>query len=103
MSYKTVINTQGAIYKIVRDIDLGGENFSMPANCTLDFQGGKIINGTLTLNNTKVLPNGCVITDYIQSSISGTYAKGQQLYDITLNKPIWWTGSAWVDATGATV
>lgn len=26
-----------------------------------------------------------------------------QYFDTTLNKPIWWTGSAWVDATGATV
>lgn len=28
---------------------------------------------------------------------------GFQYFDTTLNKPIWWTGSAWVDATGATV
>ena len=26
-----------------------------------------------------------------------------QYFDTTLGKPIWWTGSAWVDATGATV
>lgn len=26
-----------------------------------------------------------------------------QYFDTTLNKPIWWTGSAWVDATGASV
>ena len=28
---------------------------------------------------------------------------GYQGFDSTLKKPIWWTGSAWVDATGATV
>lgn len=28
---------------------------------------------------------------------------GFQYYDATLNKPIWWTGSKWVDATGAQV
>lgn len=28
---------------------------------------------------------------------------GKNIYDKTLAKPIWWTGSAWVDATGATV
>lgn len=33
----------------------------------------------------------------------GNVAKGQFYFDTTLNKPIWWTGSAWVDATGATV
>lgn len=29
--------------------------------------------------------------------------KGIQYFDTTLNKPIWWTGSKWVDATGAEV
>lgn len=29
--------------------------------------------------------------------------KGYQYFDTTLNKPIWWTGSKWVDATGAEV
>ena len=28
---------------------------------------------------------------------------GRFYFDETLNKPIWWTGSKWVDATGATV
>ena len=25
---------------------------------------------------------------------------GQPVFDLTIGKPIWWTGSAWVDATG---
>lgn len=29
--------------------------------------------------------------------------RGFQYYDTTLNKPIWWNGTNWVDATGATV
>ena len=29
--------------------------------------------------------------------------EGQQFFDTTINKPIWWTGSKWVDATGADV
>lgn len=28
---------------------------------------------------------------------------GYIFYDTTLNKPLWWTGSSWVDATGTTV
>ena len=28
---------------------------------------------------------------------------GDSYFNTSLNKPIWWTGSAWVDATGATV
>jgi hypothetical protein len=29
--------------------------------------------------------------------------KGLQFFDIDLSKPIWWTGTAWVDATGTEV
>ena len=28
---------------------------------------------------------------------------GFQYFDTTLNKPIWWTGTKWVDATGTEV
>lgn len=28
---------------------------------------------------------------------------GQPFFDMSLNKPIWWTGTKWVDATGADV
>ena len=27
--------------------------------------------------------------------------QGFEYYDITLNKPIWWNGTAWIDSTGA--
>lgn len=27
---------------------------------------------------------------------------GESFFDATLGKPIWWDGSGWVDATGAT-
>ena len=29
--------------------------------------------------------------------------KGTSFFDNTVNKPIWWTGTKWVDATGADV
>lgn len=32
-----------------------------------------------------------------------TNTLGYQYFDVTLNKPIYWTGSAWVDATGVVV
>lgn len=38
-------------------------------------------------------------TEYRPTNIS----RGYQYYDTTLNKPIWWTGSKWVDATGVDV
>ena len=35
------------IYKITKDIDLGNGILTIPDNCTLDFQGGSISNGTI--------------------------------------------------------
>ena len=37
-----------------------------------------------------------------KSKITGSNI-GAQIYDTTLGKPLWWNGTAWVDATGATV
>lgn len=37
------------------------------------------------------------------TTISGNDYKGYQFFDTTLNKPIWYNGSGWVDATGASV
>lgn len=33
----------------------------------------------------------------------GDNKKGFQYFDTTINKPIYWDGSKWIDATGATV
>ena len=60
----------GKIYKIVSDIDLQGETLTIPANCTLDFQGGSFSNGTITGNNTIVLPYGYKIQNV---TLEGTF------------------------------
>lgn len=89
-----------SIAKIVKEINNAS---AVTARACLDFTlGGKIL-GDVILNNTKIIPNGCIITDYIKGTITGTYAKGQCLYDSILGKPKWWTGEKWVDATGADV
>lgn len=98
-----MINKENTIYEIRYDYDLNGEEIVVPEGCVLDFQGGKIINGSIVLNNTKIIPNGFNISNYISADITGNYIKGQCLFDTTLNKPIWWTGTAWVDATGTEV
>ena len=98
-----MINKENTIYEIRYDFDLNGGEIIIPEGCVLDFEGGKITRGTLVLNGTKIIPNGCIINDYISASISGTYAKGQCLFDVTLGKPKWWTSTKWVDGTGADV
>lgn len=53
-SSQSLFNKANQIYKITKDIDLGGETLTIPANCTLDFQGGSFSNGTIQGNNTKI-------------------------------------------------
>lgn len=48
------IGESNVIYRIVETVDLGGETLTMPANCTLDFQGGSFSNGTIIGSNTKI-------------------------------------------------
>ena len=38
---------ENVIYKIISNIDLGTAELVIPANCTLDFQGGSFSNGTI--------------------------------------------------------
>ena len=93
-------NSAGKIYKITQDIDLGHVVLTVPSECTLDFQGGSFSNGTINFNNTKILPQGCNIADYITATISGTYKEGQMLYDSSLKKMKLWNGTAWVNMDG---
>lgn len=67
---KSDINTPNKIYKIRFNIDLGGTTLTMPANCTLDFQGGSFSNGTIIGSSTKLSGNIKLDTTL---TFSGTY------------------------------
>ena len=102
--YQDMINKENTIYEIRYDFDLNGAEITIPEGCVLDFQGGSFSNGTIILDNTKIKPNGCVLNDFFQNiTIQGNFGVGQCVFDTTLNKPKWWTGYRWVDATGADV
>lgn len=91
-------NKPNVIYKITKDIDLEGGILTIPEGCTLDFQGGSIINGTLILNNTLIIQQD--IENHITATINGTYKEGQVLYDSVLKKMKLWNGTAWVNMDG---
>lgn len=57
MAIQDKFNKQNTIYKITKDIDLGGGTLTIPEGCTLDFQGGSFSNGTISGNNTKIKAN----------------------------------------------
>lgn len=58
------------IYKITKDIDLGHGVLTIPAGCTLDFQGGSFTNGTIILDDTVILAGERKIFSNI--TLSGT-------------------------------
>lgn len=86
---------EGFVIKIVDLIDLDGKVIELPTNCTLIFDGGKIINGVLKFNKTKVLPQGSCIEKYITAQIVGDYESGQILFDSKLNKLKVWYDNSW--------
>ena len=47
--------------------------------------------------------NGNVGTTNYLTNNTGIKEVGEQKFNKTLGKPVWWNGTAWVDATGATV
>ena len=100
---QSMINKENTIYEIRYDFDLNSKEIIIPEGCVLDFQGGNIKIGIIKLNKTHIKPNGCVITDYISATIQGSYAVGQCLFDPSINKPKWWDGTKWIDATGQAI
>ena len=95
-----MISEPNVIYVLQYDYDLRGETINVPDNCVLKFSEGSLSNGTIQLNNTKILPNGCKIEDYIIADIQGNYVEGQMLYDPSLKKMKLWNGTTWVNMDG---
>lgn len=99
------------IYNIVRYIDLKGETLTIPENSVLNFIGGAIGNGIIIGNKTKVINlnvdrivlSGTWFDSGTTSNRPTNVLVGFQYFDTTINKPIFWDGSKWIDATGATV
>lgn len=55
MAIQDKFNRANVIYKITKDIDLGGGTLTIPEGCTLDFQGGSFSNGEIVFNKTKIV------------------------------------------------
>lgn len=80
-------------------------------NSVLNFIGGAIGNGTIIGNKTKVINlnvdriilSGTWFDSGTTSNRPTNVLVGFQYFDTTINKPIFWDGSKWIDATGATV
>lgn len=83
-----------------------GDSYIEPANIT-----GQLIIQNLSCNakipeqeNSILLVDGTPNLNVgVTSQRPGNADNGFQFFDMTLRKPIWWNGSSWVDANGATV
>ena len=109
-----MIEKEGNIYKVCLDCSFTGpldkdnaNNYFAVATATLaSNKSSSYIQSDGAISNLD-----SVIIDYSGIS-SGTSTirnaivnkeKGYSFFDTTINKPIWWTGDKWVDATGADV
>lgn len=108
---QAMINKANTIYVIQYDYDLKEANINIPENSVLNFIGGAIGNGTIIGNKTKVINlnvdriilSGTWFDSGTTSNRPTNVLVGFQYFDTTINKPIFWDGSKWIDATGATV
>lgn len=53
-----MINESNTIYEIRYNFDLNGATITIPENCTLKFEGGKLSNGTINGENLDILGQG---------------------------------------------
>lgn len=120
---QSIFSNSNRVYKIQSILDLAGNTLIIPNNCTLIFDGGSFNNGTIQGNDTYVVGayKGCLKVNwtglleldgntldfgkaYSNDNIpSKVNVIGTSVFNTTLNKPVWWTGTQWVDATGASV
>lgn len=108
---QAMINKANTIYVIQYDYDLKEASINIPENCVLNFIGGAIGNGIIVGNKTKVINlnvdrivlSGTWFDSGITSNRPTNVLVGFQYFDTTVNKPIFWDGSKWIDATEATV
>ena len=72
MAIQDKFSSKNVIYKITSDVDLEGGTLTVPAGCTLDFQGGSINNGTVRGNGA-----------YVSGETSGCSAKFEDVVYFT--------------------
>lgn len=101
-------NKTNTIYVIKYDFNLNGETIVMPIGSTLLLYGGVITNGIIRGVNSELQGFGS-----LNCTIKGTWKHygvstnrpknvtvGTKYFDTSLNIPIWFNGSYWVNANG---
>lgn len=108
---QAMINKANTIYVIQYDYDLNGQTIVTPSNSI--YKDIPTLNMVANLGGVSIeyIKGKPVISGDMYVSKMGTTQerpaniinKGFQYFDTTINKPIFWDGAKWIDATGATV
>lgn len=86
-------------YVIKHNFDLGGGSVTIPRNCILEFDGGSVTNGTVTINEDTIVVD--VLHSAGGSDNRPTIAHaGFMYFDTDLCIPVWFNGSEWIKADG---
>jgi len=64
---------------------------------------GYVLNSNANVGTLLALPSSKDQLDGTTANRPTVVGLGTMYFDTTLNKPIWWNGTVWIDATGATV
>jgi hypothetical protein len=96
--YNGVYNITGLLTKKV----MWGAGYVSNSDITANDLTGMDFSHTI-FNNCVIKGNSGIINNNVGSLRPTGIYEGYVYFDTTLNKPIWWTGSKWVDATGADV
>lgn len=91
----SVFKDSNTVYEIKYDFDLNNSTVTLPENCILLFNGGKISNGELNLNNTLVYPLGIVKEDVLECTTIGNFKEGQIFFDKEQGQLSIWDGTSW--------
>ena len=76
-----MINRANTIYEIRYNFDLNSATITIPENCTLKFEGGKLSNGTLTGNGT--MCSGSLLNIFNKVQLAGKFS------NLSCNL-VWW-------------
>ena len=97
------VKNNNSVVVITNHIDLEGKDLYLGNENTIIFKGGSVANAVVHGLELSFVSNPDYQRHFINCDNQFTIAKGQYRYDSAKNKPTWWTGSKWVDATGADV
>lgn len=90
------LSMNNTIYVVQYDMNLGGDNVTIPSGSVLFFQGGSFKNGTIDVNGAEVYPRYEFLTRGADLVVQGNPAVGTHKYNVADGQDEYFDGSVWV-------